>query len=143
MRDQPVVGMSRAALVAAWVALVGIEVVTQLAFKFAGHATGDFDFSGAAFARAASAPWLWVAVGGYCAGFVSWMLILRHMRLSRAYPTSAIVFVAVMIASLLVLGESIDIVQWIGATIIVAGILQLGRAVEATSATPARTHLTE
>ncbi|MBS0193754.1 MAG: EamA family transporter [Proteobacteria bacterium] len=143
MKSLPVASISRSALVAAWVVLVGIEVVTQLAFKFAGHATGDFDFSGAAFARAASAPWLWVAVGGYCAGFLAWMLILRHMRLSRAYPASAIVFVAVMVASLLVLGESIATVQWIGATIIVAGILLLGRAVEATSTTPARTNPTE
>jgi drug/metabolite transporter (DMT)-like permease len=54
------------------------------------------------------------------------MLILRHSDLSRAFPTSAIVFVAVMVASWLVLHEPIGAIQLLGAAVIVAGILQLG-----------------
>ncbi|HTD29268.1 MAG TPA: EamA family transporter [Xanthomonadaceae bacterium] len=117
----------RKTLALAWIALVGIEITTQLSLKRAGHVTGHFDFSAHAFALATSCIWLWVAVCSYCAGFLAWMLILGHSDLSRAFPTSAIVFVAILLVSWLVLHESIGAVQFIGAAVIVAGILQLGR----------------
>jgi drug/metabolite transporter (DMT)-like permease len=110
----------------AWIALVCIEVLTQLSLKFAGHATGAFDFSAQAFGLAVRCGWLWIAAASYCAGFLAWMLILQRSNLSRAYPTSAIVFVAMMAASFLVLHEPIGIVRIVGATLIVTGILQLG-----------------
>jgi drug/metabolite transporter (DMT)-like permease len=118
----------RKSLLPAWIALVAVEVTTQLAFKFSGSHTGAFDFSAHAFALALTSAWLWLALGGYCAGFVAWMLILRDSDLSRAFPTSAIVFVAVIVASWLVLREPIGGMQMAGAAIIVTGILQLGRA---------------
>jgi drug/metabolite transporter (DMT)-like permease len=118
----------RRLLALAWIALVAVEVVTQLALKFAGKATGGFDFSAHAFRLALASGWLWLAIATYCSGFFLWMLILRHSDLSRAFPTSAIVFVAVMLASWLQLHEPIGGVQLVGATIIVAGILQLGRS---------------
>ena len=117
----------RRLLAFAWVAMVCIEILTQLALKFAGGRTGPFDFSAHAFALAVTSGWLWVAVASYCALFLAWMLILRHSDLSRAFPTTAIVFVAVMFASWLVLHEPIGAIQLVGAAVIVAGILQLGR----------------
>lgn len=113
-------------LLLAWTALVTVEVLTQLSLHFAGAATGGFDFSVHAFALAVSSLWLWIAITSYCVCFILWMLILRHSDLSRAFPTSAIVFVAVMLSSWLVLHEPISIVQGIGAMVVVAGILQLG-----------------
>ena len=101
-------------------------VLTQLSLKFAGKATGGFDFSAHAFALAIASGWLWIALACYCGTFLVWMLILGHSNLSRAFPTTAIVFVAVMLASWLVLHEPIGGVQIIGAAVIVAGILQLG-----------------
>ena len=117
----------RKTLAFAWVALVAIEITTQLSLKFAGRVTGGFDFSAHAFALAVTCGWLWIAVCSYCAGFLAWMTILGHSDLSRAFPTSAIVFVAVLLVSWLVLHESIGAVQFIGAGVIVAGILLLGR----------------
>ncbi len=116
----------RKMLVLAWLALVAVEIVTQLSLKFAGKATGSFDFSAHAFALARGSGWLGRAIASYCGCFVVWMLILRHSDLSRAFPTSAIVFVAVMFASWLVLHEPIGAMQLLGAAVIVAGILQLG-----------------
>ena len=115
-------------LLSAWAGLVLIEVITQLAFKFSGQVTGAFDFSSHAIGLALSSGWLWVALAGYLAGFVAWMVILSHSDLARAYPASAVVFVAVILASWLVLRESIGGLQIAGAAVIVAGILQLGRA---------------
>lgn len=130
----------RLRLLLPWLALIGVEVLTQLALKFAGQATGAFDFSRAAFARAVSDGWMWLAVACYVAGFLAWMLILRQMRLSHAYPASAIVFVAVMLSSWLFLHEAITVRQWIGAAIIVAGILQLGSRDHAAGVPPTPIH---
>jgi len=129
----------RRMLALAWVALVAIEVLTQLSLKFAGKATGGFDFSAHAFALAIASGWLWLALACYCATFLAWMLILGHSNLSRAFPTSAIVFVAVMLASWLVLHESVGAVQIIGAAVIVAGILYLGSDDPADARTPTNT----
>lgn len=126
----------RKVLAFAWVAMVAIEVLTQLSLKFAGKATGGFDFSAHAFALAIGSGWLWIALAGYCAIFLVWMLILGQSELSRAFPTTAIVFVAVMLASWLVLHEPIGAVQIIGAAVIVAGILQLGADASVAAPTP-------
>lgn len=126
-----------------WAVLVCVEVLTQLALKFASRKLGVFDFSLQAIYGAIACPWLWVALASYLAGFVAWMTILARSELSRAYPTSAIVFVAVMLVSLLALNEPISIVQGLGAAIIVAGILQLGRADAAETAARVPTESTE
>jgi multidrug transporter EmrE-like cation transporter len=118
----------RRVLTLAWIALIGAEILTQLSLKFAGQDTGGFDFSAPAFVRAVGSGWLWIAIASYCAIFLAWMLILRDSDLSRAFPTSAIVFVAVMLASSLVLHEPMGAMQMLGAAVIVAGILQLRQA---------------
>ena len=110
----------------AWVALLGFETLCQISLKLAGRATGAFDFSAAAFRQGLATPWLWVAIGCYVGAFLAWMTILRKSTLSAAFTTSALVFVAVMLASWLVFGEYIGWLQLLGAAIIVAGILLIG-----------------
>ncbi|HZP66238.1 MAG TPA: EamA family transporter [Rudaea sp.] len=115
-----------AAAALAWAFLLGFETLCQISLKLAGRYTGEFDFSPAAFVRAASSPWLWTAVGCYIGAFLAWMTILRRSRLSAAFTTSALVFIAVMLASWLVFGEHIGWSQILGSAIIVAGILLIG-----------------
>lgn len=120
------VAHSRRPVFFAWVALIGCEVLCQIALKFAGKDTGEFDFSAPEFAKALHSPWLWTAIGTYVGGFLAWMLILRQSRLSAAFPTSAIVFIGVMLASWLVLGEPISWTMLLGSVMIVLGIVLLG-----------------
>ena len=110
----------------AWAALLGFETLCQISLKLAGRHTGPFDFSVGAFQHALTTPWLWVAIGCYVGAFLAWMTILRKSTLSAAFTTSALVFVAVMLASWLVFREHIGWLQLLGATIIVAGILVIG-----------------
>lgn len=119
----------------AWALLLGFETLCQIALKLAGRATGIFDFSPAAFSAAFATPWLWVAIGCYLGAFLSWLTILRASTLSAAFATSAVVFVAVLLASWLVLGEQVGGLQLLGSVIIVGGILLLG-ADESASTTP-------
>lgn len=110
----------------AWSLLLGLETVCQISLKYAGLANPGFDFSASAFAHAIATPWLWVAISCYVGAFFAWMTILRKSTLSAAFTTSALVFVAVMLASWSVFGEHIGALQLLGSSIIVAGILMLG-----------------
>lgn len=116
----------RRRLAVAWACLVACEVLCQVALKLAGQATGAFDFSARAFLAAATAPWLWVALGCYVGGFVTWMVILKRSSLSAAFPTSAIVFVAVIVASRVVFHEALTPLHLVGCAVIVGGIVLLG-----------------
>ncbi len=109
-----------------WLLLVIFETSSQISLKTAGIDTGAFDFSFAAFVRAAGSVWLWIAIGCYLGAFLSWMTILRKSRLSAAFATSAIIFVTVMFSSWLIFGEHIGPMQLAGSAIIVIAILCLG-----------------
>ena len=111
----------------AWLMLLGFETLCQISLKMSGLDNPDFNFSLTAFARTLATPWTWIAIACYIGAFGVWMTILRKTTLSAAFTTSAIVFVAVMIASWLVFGEHIGPWQLLGCVIIVGGILALGK----------------
>ncbi|MGH8111998.1 MAG: EamA family transporter [Rhodanobacteraceae bacterium] len=122
-------------LIVAWVLLVAIETLGQVAIKIAGTDDRGFDLDRASILIAVSTPWLWVGLACYLGAFAVWMNILEKSTLSAAFLTSAIVQVTVMLASWAVLNEPMGWVKVLGAAIIVAGILLLGG--DADSATPA------
>jgi undecaprenyl phosphate-alpha-L-ara4N flippase subunit ArnE len=68
----------------------------------------------------------WRTVGGLaafgCAGLF-YAAALRHLPLNVAQSYAAAQFIAVIVASKLVLGESVPVARWIGISMIMAGIL--------------------
>lgn len=65
----------------------------------------------------------WAAVVLYGLVTVLWVLLLREVALSRAYPIMAATYVLVPIASVLFLGESLQPTYFIGVALIIAGIV--------------------
>lgn len=128
-----------APLLCAWALLVAIETVGQLSLKTAGTHVGAFRPDRASILAALGTPWLWVGLGCYLGAFVVWMHILEKSALSAAFPTSAITFVTVMLASWAVLGEPMGWSKLLGSAIIVAGILLLGGGAEPAPPMPPRT----
>ncbi|HEX7369866.1 MAG TPA: hypothetical protein VF284_06225 [Rhodanobacteraceae bacterium] len=113
-------------LLLAWIALLAIETLGQVSLKFAGLHVGAFELDRASVTRAISTPWLWLGLACYLGQFAVWMTILEKSTLSSAFPTSAIVFVSIMVASWAVFGDSMGWEKLLGSAIIVAGILMLG-----------------
>lgn len=113
-------------VLAAWLVLLVLETLCQISLKLAGDTIGAFRLDRTSILAAIGTPWLWIAIGCYLGGFLAWMTILNRSTLSSAYPTSAIVFVSVIIASALVFGEPVHWEKTLGSAIIVAGILMLG-----------------
>ena len=54
---------------------------------------------------------------------VSWIMALKHYRLSYAYPFMSISFLLVAIFSWLIFGEEIKATQWIGLVIVITGLI--------------------
>ena len=125
-------------LLVAWLLLLAIETLGQVAIKKAGIEVGAFELNRHSILMALTTPWLWVGLACYLGQFAIWMKILERSSLSSAFPTSAIVFVAVMIASWVVFGDPMGWEKILGSAIIVAGILLLGSDAYHTPPVPPR-----
>ncbi|HVT33767.1 MAG TPA: hypothetical protein VHE32_14045 [Rhodanobacteraceae bacterium] len=117
---------SRASVLASWIILLALGALCQIAMKYAGIDTGEFDFTPRAFIAAAGSPWLWTAIACYVGEFAAWMVILRRSSLSSAFPTGAIVLVVVLVASRFLFDEPLGWPKIVGSAMIVAGVLLLG-----------------
>lgn len=123
-------------LLLAWLALITIETLGQVAIKTAGMRVGVVESDFASLLAAASTPWLWLGLACYIGQFVVWMVILEKSALSRAFPTSAVVFVTIMAASWAVFGETMGWDKLLGSAVIIAGILLLGSDAESGAPPP-------
>jgi drug/metabolite transporter (DMT)-like permease len=94
---------------------------------------GAEHFSGAGGAErlfgiaALASAWTWLGILCYVASFGSWLLVLRRLPLSIAFPAINVVHVLIPIGCWLFLGESISLRRWIGIAFVVCGILLLAR----------------
>ncbi len=68
-------------------------------------------------------PAMWAAVVLYGAATLLWVWILARVPLSQAYPWSALGIVIVPLAAMLAFGEEVRPVFWLGAALVIAGIL--------------------
>lgn len=112
----------RLILLIAWPMLLGFDTASQLAFK-----VGSAALVGAVglawFTAVLTSPWIIAGIAGYLGSFAAWMLILRRTDLSLAFPMTALAYVSVLVASQLLLGETVDMLRWAGVICIVSGFL--------------------
>jgi len=123
-------------LLIAWSVLLAVETLGQVAMKMAGARVGVFELDRASILAALSTPWLWLALACYVGQFFVWMTILEKSALSAAFPASASVFIAIMIASWAVFGDPMGWEKILGSAVIVAGILLLGSEAQHTPPVP-------
>ena len=71
----------------------------------------------------ATSPAMWAAITLYAAATLLWVWILSRVPLSQAHPWAALGVVVVPLAAVLVFGEVVRPVFWLGAALIVAGIV--------------------
>ncbi len=102
--------------------------VGQLLFKQAAGMIAGRSGRAAALALI-GAPSLWVALVVYGAATVLWIWILTRVPLSRAYPFAALAMIMVPLASVLIFGERVRPVYWVGSVLVVAGVVLAQRGV--------------
>lgn len=67
-------------------------------------------------------PYLWLWFSCYVIATVLWLVVLRMIPLSQAYPVLGLTFALVPLASYRFLGERIAFGQWFGIGVVVLGV---------------------
>lgn len=68
-------------------------------------------------------PWVWVGLAGAVLASVCWILALRQLDVSVAYPFTALSFLIVPLGALIFFGERIGPMQWLGSCLIIGGVI--------------------
>ena len=68
-------------------------------------------------------PYFFLALAVYASATIFWLFILQKLPLSTAYPFTALAMVIIPILSIFLFNEKVTVNYWIGAVLIVAGIL--------------------
>ena len=117
--------MSRNRLALGFAALVLIDTWTQIAFKLASRQTGEFVLNTRWLSAAAVTPFIYGAIAGYIAAFVTWMTLLEHAPVGPAFAASHLEVVTVLMISVPLFGEHLSAAKLAGAACIVTGIIML------------------
>lgn len=113
-------------MVDVWAPLIAVVILgtgAQLALKYAldgavrGESTQSLIWS----------PWVWTWFICYLLSTVLWLIVLRSVPLSQAFPILGLQFALVPIASRMFLDERMQAEQWLGVATIVIGVVLVGR----------------
>lgn len=111
---------------ALWLVFLALATFTQLAFKWGGSELEGLDFGKAWFEALLRSPAVALAVLGYLAMFVVWMVILQRTHLSRAFLMTGLVYITVPAAAWAIFNEKITLWNVVGIACIIAGIALMG-----------------
>lgn len=115
----------RLKIILGFLALIAIDTFVQIGFKLAGNKIGEPTLDLAWLDRVVAEPWVLAVLAGYCAAFMIYMTIIKHVPIGPAFAASHMEIVTVTIFSWAYFGDSISVVQAIGCCSIVGGVLVL------------------
>ena len=110
---------------ALFVLLLAIDTFNQVAFKMAGERTAPVTFDADWLMRIVNEPWIGAIIAGYLAAFLIYMTLLRDVHIGPAFAASHLEIVAVIIFSVLFFGERLTLLQVIGCSAILGGVVLL------------------
>lgn len=115
--------MSRSFVFLGFVVLTLLNTVAHIAFKLTATAASPVAFQLDWVVRVLSEKWLYVAVLCYLGTFATWMTMLSRVPLGPAFAASHLELLGVLAASALLFGDRISIMQWLGVTLILGGVI--------------------
>ncbi len=78
--------------------------------------------------RMATNPYVVTGLGIYFLGTIFWLTALSRVNLSFAYPFTSLSYVLMLLASWLILHETITPMRVVGAAVIIAGLFLIARS---------------
>ena len=116
-----------------FVVLIAFDTLSQICFKMAAIHAEPFLIEVEWLWRVLREPWVYGAIVGYLGAFITWMTLLRHAPIGPAFAASHLEVVGVILISVPLFGESLSVVQMLGAVLVVAGVvcLALGEKTDA------------
>lgn len=103
-------------------ALMLFDTAIQISLKLVAAHTGEFSPQVSWLQNLFSTGWIYLAVVGYLATFVTWMTLLKHAPIGPAFAASHLEMVPVLIISVLVFDERLTLAQILGGLCIVLGV---------------------
>ena len=110
-----------------FVALIAFDTFSQICFKMAALHGEPFQVEAEWLIRIFHTPWVYGAIIGYLGAFMTWMTLLRHAPVGPAFAASHLEVVGVIVISVPLFGEVLNIFQMFGAVLIVAGVVCLAQ----------------
>jgi drug/metabolite transporter (DMT)-like permease len=106
--------------------LMGFTVLCQVASKLAADKLGMANFDLAWLARALREPLFLLVLLGYVGAFFTYLGLLKGAAVGPVFAATHLSIVAVLLVSLLFLGESLTLLQAAGCLLILGGVVILG-----------------
>ncbi|MBS0363911.1 MAG: EamA family transporter [Proteobacteria bacterium] len=123
LRSGPEKSFARA--LGGWGLFIALETATQIAFKFAGATLDDSHGLAPMVATAAHNPVVWLGFALYFLGFLVWMTILKDLDLGRAFPMTAVIYIATLASAVVLFHEMLNPTRIAGVALIALGVVAL------------------
>lgn len=108
--------------------LLIFDTLGQTSFKLAATAAEPLAMNMDWVVRVFTNVWVYVAIFGYIVTFLAWMTLLRHAPVGPAFAAAHMEVVTVMIVSIWLFNDHITFGRFLGALLIVVGIICLAFA---------------
>jgi len=108
--------------IAGFLFLLVMDTFSQVCFKIAATHAEPFVASTEWLLRVVMDPWGYGSIIGYIGAFLVWMTMLREIPVGPAFAASHLEVIGVMIISVPLFGEHLNLLQYFGAALIVVGV---------------------
>ena len=105
-----------------WIGLPLLSAVFQASAKMLAAETRHTPFSWSWLVQATHSPWAVVVLLSELLSFVLWLNVLTHVPLSKAFPITAVAYIAIELMSWTLFKEPVLPLQIIGSVLILAGV---------------------
>ena len=110
----------------AWLILIMVVVlgtVGQLSLKYAFQTPVTGQSADKSIRNLLFSPYFWIWFISYVVVTILWLVVLRTIPLSQAFPALGLTFALVPLASNRFLKEKVVLSQWFGIAVIIAGVI--------------------
>jgi drug/metabolite transporter (DMT)-like permease len=108
-----------------WALFIALETTIQVVFKIAGGGLDASQGVAALALHALTTPIVLLGFALYFCGFLLWMTLLKSLDLGRAFPMTAMVYVATLAAAVVFFHERPNAVRLLGILVIMTGVVLL------------------
>jgi multidrug transporter EmrE-like cation transporter len=111
-----------------WIGLPLLSALFQASTKMLAAEMRHTPFSWSWLAQATHSPWAITVLLSEVLSFVLWLNVLTHVPLSKAFPITAVAYIAIELMSWTLFNEPVVPLQIIGSALILTGVWFIGSA---------------
>ena len=118
--------MKKKAFYFLWIGLPALSALFQASIKMLAAEMRHTPFSWSWLIQAMQSPWAIVVLLSEGMSLALWLQVLTRVPLSRAFPITAVAYIAIELMSWTLFREPVTLLQILGSTFILAGVWLIG-----------------